>query len=56
MVDSPKKTREKTYDKIVKKGENITEKIYPGANNKLILERKKVEIFKSTRSKMKDHN
>ena len=31
----------------IKQGENITEKIYPGKNNNLILERRKVEVFKN---------
>ena len=41
------KNQESDYLKdFIKQGENITEKIYPGKNNKLILERRKVEVFK----------
>ena len=31
----------------VKQGENITEKVYPGKNNKLVVETRKVEVFKN---------
>ena len=31
----------------IKQGENITEKIYPGKNNKLVVETRKVEVFKN---------
>jgi len=37
----------------MKQGENITEKIFPGANNKLIIETRKVEVFKINRPKPK---
>ena len=41
------------YDDIVKEGENITEKVFPGNDNSLIYETRKVEVFKSRRSKPK---
>ena len=31
----------------IKQGENITEKMYPGKNNKLVIETRKVEVFKN---------
>ena len=37
----------------IKQGENITEKVYPGKNNKLIVETRKVEVFKNTKPKSK---
>ena len=37
----------------MKQGENITEKIFPGQNNKLIIETRKVEVFKINRPKPK---
>ena len=49
-----KQFREKSYDGIEKKGENITEKIFPGEKNKLILETRKVEVYKNKRSKYKE--
>ena len=52
--ESIKKPREAFYDGIEKKGENITEKIFPGENNKLILETRKVEVFKNKRSKTRE--
>ena len=35
----------------VKQGENITEKVYPGKNNKLVVETRKVEVFKNMKPK-----
>jgi hypothetical protein len=53
-VKQPKgrKGKEKTSESkdlslIEKQGENITEKIFPGENNSLIIETRKVEVFKS---------
>jgi hypothetical protein len=43
----------KKYGKIRKEGENITEKLFPGENNTLINERRKVEVFKLTQPKSK---
>ena len=37
----------------MKQAENITEKIFPGQNNKLIIETRKVEVFKINRPKPK---
>ena len=48
--ESIKKSREIIYDGIGKKGENITEQIRPGEKNKLIVETKKVEVYKNKRS------
>ena len=42
------------YDGINKKGENITEQIMPGGNNKLIVETRKVEVYKNKRSKIRE--
>ena len=39
--------------KFMKQGENITEKIFPGKNNDLIIETRKVEVFKINRPKPK---
>jgi hypothetical protein len=44
----------KQYGQMQKKGENITEKIYPGKDNTLINEKRKVEVFKLDKSKSKD--
>jgi hypothetical protein len=35
----------------IKQGENITEKIYPGKNNKLVVETRKVEVFRNSKTK-----
>ena len=35
----------------IKQGENITEKVYPGKNNKLVVETRKVEVFKNMKPK-----
>ena len=43
----------KKYGQIRKEGENITEKIFPGQNNTLINEKRKVEIFKLNQPKSK---
>ena len=37
----------------IKQGENITEKVYPGKNNKLVVETRKVEVFKNMKPKSK---
>lgn len=37
----------------MKQGENITEKIFPGKNNKLVVETRKVEVYKSIKPKSK---
>ena len=42
-TDCPKKIN---FQNLIKAGENITEKILPGKNNKLIVETRKVEVFK----------
>ena len=46
---------QKTVDlsTFMKKAESITEKIFPGKNNKLIVETRKVEVFKINRPKTK---
>jgi hypothetical protein len=45
--------KSKEYIGIEKQGENITEKIYRGKDNKLILEKRKVEVFRRSKSKEK---
>ena len=38
----------------IKQGENITEKRYPGRNNKIVVETRKVEVFKNLKPKTKN--
>ena len=44
---------EKDFSKIEKQGENITEKVFPGLNDSLIIETRKVEVFKNKAKKKK---
>ena len=47
-------SEEKEIKIFTKQGENITEKIFPGKNNNIISETRKVEVFKNKRTSIKD--
>jgi len=55
---SPFRSKSSKYPSVknisfMKKGENITEKIFPGKNNNLVIETRKVEVFRSIQPKTK---